>query len=78
VQVAGVTKDLGGGFNAGVDLWAQWDFDPSGETRQASVDVSLAWVPPKAKTLQFDAQVYAGLTRSTPDVQVILGVAKRF
>jgi hypothetical protein len=23
VQVAGVTKDLGGGFNAGVDLWAQ-------------------------------------------------------
>ncbi len=42
------------------------------------MDVSLAWVPPKAKTLQFDAQVYAGLTRSTPDVQVILGVAKRF
>lgn len=78
VQVAGVSRDLGHGFNAGVDLWAAWNFDPAGETRQASLDFSLAWIPPAMTSIQLDAQVYAGLTRDTPDVNVIVGVAKRF
>ena len=78
VQVAGISRDIGHGFNAGVDLWASWDFDPAGETKQASLDFALAWIPAQMKTVQFDAQVFAGLTRATPDVNVIFGVAKRF
>jgi hypothetical protein len=78
VQVIGINKDVGRGVSLGAELWGQWDYDPSGTTRQASFDLTAAWIPPKLKSLQIDAQLYLGLTGATPDAQWIVGVSKRF
>ena len=78
VEVVGLNKELPRGFSTAAELWAQWDYDPSGHTTQASFDLELIYVPPGLKTLQLDAQVNFGLTDDTPDTQVILGISKRF
>lgn len=78
VEVIGLNKDLAKGFSTAVELWGLWDYDPSGQTTQASVDLELIYVPPALKSLQLDAQVNFGVTRDTPDTQVIFGVSKRF
>ncbi len=71
---APLTPELTGG----VELWGQIDQDPAGETRQASFDLSLAYIPAKAQTLQLDGGVNLGLNRATADVQVYVGASKRF
>ena len=78
VQVVGLNKDVGRGVTLSAELWGQYDDDPSGAVTQASFDLEFAWVPPKLKTVQLDAQVNLGLNHATPDVQWIVGVSKRF
>ncbi len=65
-------------ISAGGELAAFRDDDPSGHTTNATVDLTLAWTPQSAKGLQFDAGLYAGLNHDTPDLQAVIGVAKRF
>lgn len=62
----------------GVELWADRDEDPSGHVTSASVDLTAAWTPASVKDLQLDASAYVGLNRDTPDLEVAVGVAKRF
>jgi hypothetical protein len=62
----------------GVELWADRDEDPSGHVTSASFDLTAAWIPAAAKDLQLDASAYVGLNRQTPDVELAVGVAKRF
>ena len=78
VEVIGVNKDLGRGVTLSIDAWGQWNYDPSGESDQASIDLDVAWVPQGMKSIQLDAQVNFGLTRDTPDTQFIVGISKRF
>ncbi|RST29596.1 transporter [Sphingomonas ginkgonis] len=56
--------------------WAEREWDPSGSKHQASADLGLAWQA--SDDLQFDAATFLGLTRDTPDVQVSIGVSRRF
>jgi hypothetical protein len=62
----------------GVELWADRDQDPSGHVTSASFDLTAGWTPASAKDLQLDASAYVGLNRDTPDLEVAVGVAKRF
>ncbi len=67
-----------GGVQVGAELYLVRDDDPAGHTTAASADVTLAWVPPHAKNLQFDAGVNAGLNHDTPQLEFYIGVARRF
>lgn len=60
----------------GGELWAQRDDDPAGHQTLATADLTLAWQP--GKEWQLDLSSYAGLTRATPDIELIAGVTRRF
>lgn len=62
----------------GVELWADRDEDPSGHVTSASFDLTVAWTPARTKDLQLDASAYVGLNHATPDLELAVGVAKRF
>jgi hypothetical protein len=62
----------------GVELWADRDEDPSDGVTSASFDLTAAWTPASAKDLQLDASAYVGLNHDTPDLELAVGVAKRF
>jgi hypothetical protein len=62
--------------NLSTELWAQWDWDPAGTGKQASWDVSAAYLP--TKNLQLDAGANFGLNRQTPGVELYTGVSVRF
>ncbi len=63
-------------WNLSAELWGGWDWDPSGTTRQASVDGSVAYLVDS--NLQLDAGADFGLNRATPDLEVYGGISKRF
>jgi hypothetical protein len=63
-------------LNISAELWGGWDWDPSGTTRQASADGSVAYL--LSNTVQLDAGANFGLNRNTPDVELYGGVSKRF
>jgi hypothetical protein len=58
------------------ELWAMWDWDPSGTGRQISADGSVAYLV--TRDLQLDAGANFGLNRQTPDVELYTGVSVRF
>lgn len=62
--------------NLSTEIWAQWDWDPSGTGKQVSWDVAAAYLP--TKDLQLDAGANFGLNRQTPDFEVYTGVSIRF
>jgi hypothetical protein len=63
-------------LNISAELWGGWDWDPSGTTRQASADGSIAYL--LGNDVQLDAGANFGLNRNTPDVELYGGVSKRF
>ena len=58
------------------ELWGAWDWDPSGTTKQYSVDGSLAYLV--NNNTQLDAGVDFGLNRNTPGIELYAGVSTRF
>ena len=58
------------------ELWADWNADPAGTSRQYSVDFAAAKLV--TNNFQFDGGVNIGLNRATPDLQVYAGVTTRF
>jgi hypothetical protein len=75
-QVASLGWQVDNQLNLSVDVWGQWDWDPTGTVRQASADGSIAYLA--SDSLQLDAGANFGLNRQTPDVEVYGGVSKRF
>ena len=67
-----------GPIAATLEIWTSQDFDPSGTVRQYSLDLAAAWQPPHQPNLQLDGGVNLGLNHATPDLQVYVGVARRF
>lgn len=61
-----------------VELWMQDDFDPGGETRQYSLDLAAAWQPRSHPDLQLDGGVNFGLNKAAPDLQLYVGLSRRF
>ena len=61
------------------ELWGQANNDPAKPNRQASLDLSLAWlVWKKSPSLQFDVGANIGLTPETPRLQLYVGVSQKF
>ncbi|WP_375397661.1 transporter [uncultured Sphingomonas sp.] len=52
------------------------DDDPSGKTVQGLASLSLAWMA--NDDLQLDSGAVAGLTRDAPDVELYVGISRRF
>lgn len=75
-QVASLGWAVSDKLNLSAELWGQWDWDPSGSTRQASADGAIAYLV--NKNLQLDGGANFGLDRQTPDVELYAGVSKRF
>ena len=75
-QVAGLGWQASSRLTLSAELWGLWDRDPSGTTRQASVDGSVAYLA--RKNVQLDAGANLGLNRETPDVEIYAGFAVRF
>jgi hypothetical protein len=72
---AAISHDLAG-LSVAAELWAERDEDPADHITRASFDLSAAWM--LGKTLQLDAGANAGLNHATPNLEVYVGVAKRF
>ena len=60
----------------GVELWGALNDDPSGRTGQASADLTAALM--LGANAQLDAGTNIGLNRNTPDVEVYVGISRRF
>ncbi len=73
----GLSHPITDALGVGADLWTQQDFDPTGTGRQYSFDVAATWQP-KGVPFAFDAGANFGLNSQTPDVQVYVGVSRRF
>ena len=63
-------------LNLSAELWGQWDWDPSGTTRQYSADAAAAYL--LSNDIQLDAGANFGLNRNTPDVELYGGMSVRF
>jgi Putative MetA-pathway of phenol degradation len=61
-----------------VEVWADENFDPTGDVTQASFDVGAAWIPQRRPNFQLDGGVNLGLNNQTPGVQAYVGVSQRF
>lgn len=75
-QVINLGIALSEKVNVSTELWGQWDWDPSGTGKQASWDLSAAYLP--TKDMQLDAGVNFGLNHQTPGVEIYSGVSFRF
>ena len=75
-SVVGLNADLGGKTNATLELEAARDEDPSGSSNKLMSQLSLAWKP--YPDLQLDTAVGIGLAGQAPDVELSLGIARRF
>lgn len=73
----GVGRSVGP-VSLGVELWADVDDDPAGRVTSASFDLTAGWTPASTPDLQIDASAYLGLNRHTPDLELVVGVARRF
>jgi len=76
VQVVSLGAALSDKVSMSAELWGQWEWDPEGTGKQASLDGSIAYLP--RGDLQLDAGVNFGLNRQTPDVELYVGVAREF
>jgi hypothetical protein len=59
-----------------VELWSDFNNDPTQKTKQYSFDTALAWTV--CPNLQLDVGANAGLNSQTPALQVFAGISQRF
>ena len=76
-MIGGISRQFGA-VNAGVELAGTHDDDPSGRTTKATADIFAAYIPKALPNVQFDAATYVGLNHDTPDIEVLIGLSKRF
>jgi hypothetical protein len=75
-SVVGLGFSLSDAVSASTEIQLIRDRDPGGYTTQALAGLSIAWQP--GEGTQVDAGTNLGLNHASPDVQVYLGVARRF
>lgn len=74
--VIGLGASLTESVGAALEFQATRDEDPSGHSTELLASLSFAWQPQDG--LQFDVGAVAGLNDASPDLQVYVGVARRF
>jgi hypothetical protein len=72
----GITTALSKSVSSAFELEAVRDEDPAGHATQALASLSFAWQP--RSNLQLDMGAVAGLNSASPDVELYLGIARRF
>lgn len=75
-SVIGLSAPLAKGLSGAIEFQAIRDEEPTGKTTQLLASASLAWMI--GTETQVDIGGVAGLNRDSPDVQVYIGVARRF
>ncbi len=75
-ETLGLGFKLSKSLSASIEGQLLRDQDPSGATTQALASLSLAWAA--KDNLQFDVGGVAGLNRDAPDVELYIGVSRRF
>ena len=76
VQVASLGWQTSSRLNLSVEIWRQWDWDPSGTISQVSADGSVAYFIDGHT--QLDAGLNLGLNEQTPDVEFSAGLSIMF
>jgi hypothetical protein len=74
--VAGLAAKLSDALTTTVEYQHLRDRDPAGHASQRLAGLSIAWQP--KKDLQFDVGANGGLNRHSPDVELYVGVSRRF
>lgn len=74
--VAGLSLPLSDALDATFEVEAARDDDPSGHATEWLAGISAGWVAKDG--LQLDAGVNIGLDSTAPDLQLYLGIARRF
>lgn len=72
----GLTTVLTKSLSSALELQAIRDRDPSDYATQALASASLAWQP--KSNLQLDIGAVTGLNAASPDIELYLGIARRF
>jgi len=72
----GLTTALTSSMSSAFELQAMRDRDPAGHATQALASLSVAWQP--KSNLQLDMGAVAGLNHASPDVELYMGIARRF
>jgi hypothetical protein len=75
-SVIGLSASLTEQLGAALEFQATRDEDPAGHATEALASLSFAWQPKDG--LQFDMGAVAGLNSASPDLEVYVGVARRF
>lgn len=75
-SVIGLSVVLTSHLSTAIELQESRDYDPAGHSTQALAGLSFAWQP--RDDLQFDLGGVAGLNAASPDVELYIGVARRF
>ena len=78
-MLANFSRPLSESLFGYVELWGDYNADPSGTTKQASLDLAVSWTAwADLPNLQFDIGANIGLTAQTPKLQAYIGVSQRF
>ena len=75
-EVVGLGIKLNKKLTGTIEVEALRDEDPAGKTTQGLASASLAWMA--KDSLQLDIGSVVGLNRDAPDVELYLGVSRRF
>jgi Putative MetA-pathway of phenol degradation len=74
--VLGLDVPVSGAVETTFELSARRDRDPAGATTELLAGLSADWAP--SGNLQLDIGANAGLNRASPDLELYVGVARRF
>ncbi|MCX8476217.1 MAG: transporter [Sphingomonas sp.] len=74
--VIGLGAQIGEAVSGALEFQALRDEDPSGHATKKLASLSLAWQP--RGDLQLDAGAVAGLNAASPDVELYVGITRRF
>lgn len=74
--VAGLAAKIGPTLTATIEYQFVRDRDPAGHRSQQLGGVSFAWQP--GDDLQFDIGANGGINRDAPDIELYVGVSRRF
>lgn len=76
-MVAGVGRGFGQ-WALGAEVWVSHDDDPIEALTQSTFDLTAVWTPPSMPDAQVDFGLNFGLNDDSPDVELGVGVARRF
>jgi Putative MetA-pathway of phenol degradation len=74
--ILGLDVPVSDAVEATFELSAKRDRDPAGATTELLAGLSADWAP--AENLQLDVGANAGLNHASPDIELYVGVARRF